>query len=443
MATLSSIITPSNITTATNTQTLTNKTLTSPVLTTPALGTPASGTVTNLTGTASININGTVGATTPSTVAATTLSASGASTFTNSAPSAIGGLGFRNRVINGDMRISQQAAGASVTVNSTNNARPVDQFAGNGQSADGVFTMQQSTTVPAGFKNSIVATVTTADASISTTNRYFFATNIEGFNCSDLGFGTANANIVTLSFWVRSSVTGTFSGSLANSAFNRSYPFEYAISVANTFEKKTITIQGDTTGTWETGSAVGLRIYFDLGAGSDLRATAGAWTGSGRIGATSAVSLISTLSATLYITGVQLEVGNAATEFERRPFGEELALCQRYYATSIETGATISNFTTINASGVGGICGFSTAANGDLFVPVKFPVTMRANPTFTVYSGANRTAGSVRDMTTGTDITGFSNGGATSNNQGISYITGSTLTANRAYGFHYVASAEY
>jgi hypothetical protein len=420
MATLSSIITPSNITTATNTQTLTNKTLTGAVM------------------------DGTLGATTPSTVAATTLSASGASTFPNSAPSVIGGLGFRNRVINGDMRIDQRNEGASVSVSTGGQPYGVDRWNGQGTAAAGVFSLQRSTsTPPAGFTNFTRITTTTADASPAAGSVYNFRHQIEGNNLQDFQFGAATAKTVTISFWVRSSLTGTFSGAFANNAFNRGYPFTYAISVANTWEQKSIAIAGDTTGTWLTDNGIGLRVYFDLGSGSNFRGTAGAWAASGLIGATSAVRVISTVSATFDLTGVQLEVGNAATEFERRPFGQELALCQRYYATSIETGKIVTDFATINANGLGGIVGFSTAANGDLFVPIRFPVSMRSNPTLTVYSGANRTAGSVRDMTTGTDVTGFSNGGATSNNQGISYITGSTLTANRAYGFHYVASAEF
>jgi hypothetical protein len=371
------------------------------------------------------------------------LTVSGASTFTNSAPSVIGGLGFRNRIINGDMRIDQRNEGAAVTVNAFANFWLVDRFVSAGQSSAGVFTAQRSTsTPPAGFSHFLRFTTTTADAAPAAGAVYVAVQYIEGLNVQDLSFGSSDAKTVTLSFYVRSSLTGTFSGSLKNSAVNRVYPFEYTINAANTWERKTVVVAGDTTGTWLVDNGRGLVVGFDIGCGSTFRGTAGSWGTTNYQGTTGSVRLISTLSATFDITGVQLEVGNAATEFERRPFGQELALCQRYYATSIETGATISNFTTVNNNGVGGIVGFSTAANGDLFVPLRFPVSMRSNPTLTVYSGANRTAGSVRDMTTGTDVSGFSNGGATSNNQGISYLVGSTLTANRGYGFHYVASAE-
>jgi len=411
-----------------------------------ALGTPSSGTVTNLTGTASININGTVGATTPGTVAATTLSASGASTFTNSAPRAIGGLGFRNRIINGDMRIDQRNEGAAVTASA---AFPVDRFQGSIVSS-GAFSLQRSTSVvPAGFTHSVGVTVTTADATVAAGDLLNIETIIEGNNVPDLGFGTASAKTVTISFWVRGSVTGTYCVVVGNSSSsgtgvpNRSYVSEYTIDVANTWEYKTISVPGDTSGTWMTNNTRGIILRFGLSVGTTFQQAAGSWSTGNVSGSSNQTQLMTTLSATWYVTGIQLEVGNAATEFERRPFGQELALCQRYYATSIETGKIVTDFATLNASGVGGIVGFSTAANGDLFVPIRFPVSLRSNPTLTVYSGANRTAGSVRDMTTGTDVTGFSNGGSTSNNQGISYIAGNTLTANRGYGFHYVASAEY
>ena len=408
-----------------------------------ALGTPSSGTVTNLTGTASININGTVGATTASTGAFTTLSASGASTFTNSAPSVIGGLGFRNRIINGDMRIDQRNEGASVSVSTGGQPYGVDRWNGQGTAAAGVFSMQRSTsTPPAGFTNFTRITTTTADASPAAGSVYNFRHQIEGNNLQDFQFGAATAKTVTISFWVRSSLTGTFSGAFSNSAFNRAYPFTYAISVANTWEQKSIAIAGDTTGTWLTDSGIGLRVYFDLGSGSTYRGTGGAWAASGLIGATSAVRVISTLSATFDLTGVQLEIGNAATEFERRPFGQELTLCQRYYATSIETGKIVTDFATLNTGSVGGIMGYSSGAGGDMFQCMSFPVAMRANPTLTLYSGANRTAGSVRDMTTGTDVAGFPNGGATSSNKGMGYLAGNALTSGRMYGFHYVASAE-
>jgi hypothetical protein len=260
------------------------------------------------------------------------LDASGNTTFAGTA--AMGSSFLRNRIINGDMRIDQRNAGASVTVNAASNVYTIDRWLAGGQATDGVFTVQRSTVAPTGFSNSALITVTTADASIGATQAYYFRQPIEGFNTADLSFGAAGAQSITLSFWVRSSVTGTFGGAINNSAFNRSYPFSFTINVANTFEQKSVTISGDTTGTWLTDNGIGLAVTFSLGMGSTYKGTAGAWSGSLLLAPTGAVDLISTASATFYLTGVQLEVGTAATPFERRQFGQELALCQRYYETS-------------------------------------------------------------------------------------------------------------
>ncbi|CAB4140516.1 hypothetical protein UFOVP684_57 [uncultured Caudovirales phage] len=238
--------------------------------------------------------------------------------------------GFKNRLINSDMRIDQRNAGASVTVNTATDTYGVDRWLGAGVVTDGVFTMQQDSSAPTGFSNSLKITVTTADTSVTGAQSYQIQQKIEGFNTSDLGFGTASAATITLSFWVRSSLTGTFGGALVNSAFNRSYPFSYTISAANTWEQKSVTIAGDTSGTWiGSTNGIGLRVYFGLGA-ADRAGTAGAWAGAGYVTATGAVSVIGTLNATFYVTGVQLERGSAATSFDYRPYGTELQLCQRY-----------------------------------------------------------------------------------------------------------------
>ena len=236
---------------------------------------------------------------------------------------------LRNRIINGDMRIDQRNAGASVTCNN-NQAYAVDRFYGEDNS-DGVFTVQRVADAPTGFINSLKATITTADSSLAATQFAAICQQIEGYNFSDLGFGAAGAQTFTLSFWVKSSLTGAFGGSFRNSSDGRCYPFSYSISVANTWEYKTLTVIGDTTGTWVTDNGIGLKVWWSLGAGSTYSGTAGAWTSSLIITPTGAVSVIGTLNATFQITGVQLEVGTAATPFERRQYGQELALCQRYY----------------------------------------------------------------------------------------------------------------
>jgi hypothetical protein len=231
--------------------------------------------------------------------------------------------------------------------------------------------MQQSSVAPAGFTNSLLMTVTTADASLAATDLYDISQIIEGFNVADLGWGTASAVTVTLSFWVRSSVTGTFGGAFGNSAVTRSYPFTYTISAANTWEQKTITVAGDTSGTWLTNNGIGLRLYLGLGLGSTYSGTAGAWSGSFFISATGATNLMATNGATFYITGVQLERGTAATAFEQRLYGTELALCERY-------GQTVAFNIYI---GSGGGFYWSTAIN--------FQTSMRSAPTFGSLAGGS------------------------------------------------------
>jgi len=277
---------------------------------------------------------------------------------------------FKNRIINGAMVIDQRNAGAAVT----SSTYCPDRWRVE-QTTDGAFSAQQVSDAPTGFVNSLKWTVTTADASLAATQYATVRQGIEGFNTADLMWGTANAAIVTLSFWVKSSLTGTFGGVFGNAAFNRSYPFTYTISAANTWEQKTVTITGDTTGTWEKTNSAGIQLYFGLGAGSTYSGTAGAWTGSGLISATSAVNVMGTLNATWQVTGVQLEKGSTATSFDYRPYGTELALCQRYYWKLFPNDA--------NRLFGAGQC-FSTTAAG---VQIPFEVQMRTRPTALEQSG--------------------------------------------------------
>jgi hypothetical protein len=293
---------------------------------------------------------------------------------------------MKNRIINGDMRIDQRNAGAAVTANGS---FPVDRFKMNNTS-DGTFSAQQSSTVPSsgGFVNSVLITVTSADTSLTTTQRLALQQTIEGYNVADLGWGTASAKTVTLSFWVRSSLTGTFSGSLRNSAGDRSYPYTYTISSANTWEQKTITIAGDTSGTWLTTNGEGIILFFSLGVGPSLLGTANTWASAGYWGATGETPLIGTNGATFYITGVQLEAGSAATSFEWRPFTTELQLCQRYFQKSFNYAVVPSN---------GGASSFSTpygliaaySTNSYASGHTRWVVTMRDVPTMTYYGNSS------------------------------------------------------
>jgi hypothetical protein len=287
--------------------------------------------------------------------------------------------GFRNRIINGDMRIDQRNAGASVTQQGTTQYC-LDRWQLNGEATDGVFTAQQDATAPAEFNNSLKITVTTADASIGAAQRYQLNQSIEGFNAADLNWGTASAQTVTLSFWVRSSVTGTFGGSLRASGGTRTYPYSYTISAANTWEYKTITIAGDTTGTWLTNNGIGIAVFFSLGAGSNFLGTVNTWASADYRAPTGSVNLIATSGATFYVTGVQLEKGTVATPFERRPYGMELSLCQRYY--QLLQGFAASSYTST-----------------EVFGSFSFATEMRASSTVAVTAALSITYPGVDDYT--------------------------------------------
>ena len=237
-------------------------------------------------------------------------------------------FGFKNRIINGAMVIDQRNAGASVT-QTTSEGYSLDRFLGYGNITS-KFTMQQSSTAPAGFVNSVVITSSAATV-VGSSDQYYFAQKIEGYNTADLGWGTANAKTVTLSFWARASVIGTYSVFLLNDGSAYSYVANYTISVANTFEYKTITIVAPTVGTWLTTNGLGIYLGWDLGSGSTYNQTAGSWQAANKRATSGSTQLVATSGATLYLTGVQLEVGSTATSFDYRSYGTELALCQRYF----------------------------------------------------------------------------------------------------------------
>ena len=282
------------------------------------------------------------------------------------------GFGFKNRIINGAMVIDQRNAGGIVTPTSSATAYATDRWALN-VSQNSKLTAQQSSAF-VGFTNSLL--ITSSSAYPVASGDYFMVDqNIEGLNVGDLGWGTANAQTVTLSFKVKSSLTGTFGGVISNSANNRSYPFSYTISSANTETSISVTIAGDTSGTWLTTNGVGIRVRFSMGVGSTYQGTAGAWAGATYLTATGATSVVGTNTATWQVTGVQLEKGSTATSFDYRPYGTELALCQRYY----QRVKAVSSTTRLAQ-------GFSqNATQGEILIP--FPVTMRTAPTGLDQSG--------------------------------------------------------
>ena len=273
---------------------------------------------------------------------------------------------LRNRIINGDMRIDQRNGGAAVTP--IDGQYVVDRFKYNLSQASRI-TAQQSSVAPSGFSHSHLSTVTTAVA-VTGSDYFMFSQRIEGFNFADLAWGTASAKTITISFWVRSSLTGTFGGSLTNAAESRSYPFTYVINSANTWEQKTVSVAGDTTGTWVgSTNGIGLVLWIGLGVGPTISGTAGAWAGATFYSATGATTVIGTSGATFYITGVQLEEGTVATPFERRPIGLELALCQRYCFVPLS----------LPLFSLAWVTGAAVVQGGAISLPVR----MRVAPTIT------------------------------------------------------------
>jgi hypothetical protein len=260
-----------------------------------------------------------------------------------------GALSNRNLIINGAMQISQRTTSdASIS----DNEFVCDRFSLRTSNA-GWYGAEQSTDAPTGFSHSIKFESTGANSPAA--GAYiFFTQKIEGFNSAHLEFGTSNAKTITISFHIKSSLTGTFGGSIRNSAQNRSYPFSFTISSANTWEYKTVTIAGDTTGTWVgSTNGIGLDVIFNLGSGTNNQGTAGAWAAAGYLKPTGAVNLVETSGATLFFTGLQLEVGTEATPFEHRSFADELARCQRYYEViATGDGKEISGGTYYNNSTV-------------------------------------------------------------------------------------------
>ena len=306
---------------------------------------------------------------------------------------------FKNRIINGDMRIDQRNAGASVT---PSNNYTLDRWQG-GNSQASKYTVQQnagSVTPPVGFTNYLG--VTSSSAYSITSSDYFFLTQIvEGLNCTDLGFGTADAKTVTLSFWVRSSLTGTFGGSILNYSVNRSYTFNYTISSANTWTQISVTIPGDTTGTWLTTNSGGIVVRFGLGTGSTYTQAAGSWGTVNAVQPPSTVSVVGTNGATFYITGVQLEVGSSATGFEYVDYTTQLAMCQRYYqksySYSITPGTTVLNENAVQMD-------WGSQTSGIASVVFALPVVMRTDPTATAYD-LNGTSGKIASLDGGANVT--------------------------------------
>ena len=338
----------------------------------------------------------------------------------NIAQSGSNNVTFRNRIINGATQINQRGSTVT-TLNDATSFFPVDRFTGASLS-DGSITGEQSTDAPTGFTNSIKYTVTSADSSLSASQYARLYYQIEGLNVSDLAWGSASAATVTLSFWTKSSVTGTFGGTIQNSSRDRSYAFAYTINSANTWEQKSITIAGDQSGTWLKDNGVGLRVCFGLAAGSSYQqSTTNTWQATGvQFAPSTSLNLLATNGATWYITGLQLEAGTTASPFEYRQYGTELQLCQRYYyrIQASQSGNRIA--VTI---------GLVNSTTTCIYCSGGFPATMRSSPTST-QSGLN-----ILDGSTTNSITSISNTTSMPNGFSINFTTGTATLTSGKTGF--------
>ena len=324
----------------------------------------------DLTLEANLNVDGTV-------YANATLARDGGSDATiNGVTPTSDNLMGRNRIINGDMRIDQRNAGASTNNAGGSTTYALDRWAYYGTSAS-KFSIQQSTAAPAGFANSLLIT-SLAATTTGSGDEYWLIQPIEGFNTADLNWGTANAKTIVVSFWVRSSLTGSFGGSIINGAYNYSFPFAYTIDAANTWEYKTVLITAPTSGTWVGATnGAGLRCVFSLSAGTTYgQGTVNTWqSGTYKVSPAGVTNILETNGATWQMTGVQLEAGSVATSFERRSYGQELALCQRYFETSV---ATQYQF----------ISGTYNPPTLESYHTWYFKVEKRAAPTFSFLTGS-------------------------------------------------------
>ena len=326
---------------------------------------------------------------------------------------------FRNKIINGDMRIDQRNAGGSVVIATGGFVIDRWKYEANQASKFTAGRNYGSVTPPVGFENYLGYKTTTAHT-ISSSDYFLPEYFVEGFDVADLEWGTANAKTITLSFWVYSSITGNHGAVISDGGATRIYPFLYAVNSANTWEYKTITIPGETNGTgWTTDNTTGLQIRFSLGSGSDNRRTPNIWSTNGGLGATGQVQLVETLNATWYITGVQLEKGTVATPFEHRPYGTELALCKRYAVMLGDSGSSYSYY------------GFGAAySTTNVSVTIPLSVSMRAIPTvsFPGFGIFSFYLGTTIHYSDSTNMTG-GNPEATTD-AGAFYFVGTNLTVN-------------
>ncbi len=332
------------------------------------------------------------------------------------------GLGFvngkRNLIINGAMQVAQRGTSFS---SAANNTYVVDRFRVKRNGMDElVYDLSQSSTSPDGFGNSIKLDVTTAETSSADGEYLKIDTTIEAQNVQQLKYGTSSAEQITMSFWVRSSLTGTFAGSVINSARNKSRVFEYTINTANTWEHKTVSFVGDTTGTWLTTSGKGVSLRFSFGAAGTWLQDAGSWSTGNVTASSGSVNLVATNNATLYLTGVQLEVGDTATPFEHRSYGDELAKCQRYYQSFV------------NPMLVGDV---PDNSNRIYNVGMIFQPQMRSTPTFALFNTGTLSGQFVSDGQSTASISSILSTGGTKYGMELNFNISTDLVNYRSANF--------
>jgi hypothetical protein len=351
-------------------------------------------------------------------------------------------FGLRNRIINGAMVIAQRGTSSA---DPASNQYVIDRWV-TGLNVTGKISIAQSSEAPAGFTNSFLVTSSSA-YTVQPSDIIYLQQRIEGFNTADLSFGTASAKSLAMSFWVRSSLTGTFTGFLQNADETRVYAFTYTIAAANTWQQVIISIPGDTSGTWIGASNnIGMRVSFSLCAGSSYLTTANSWNSATAFGVTGQTNLVATNGATFYVTGVQLEVGSTATSFDYRPYTTELQLCQRYYAQSVQNVAANALY---NQSYGVYLVGWNYNGGSWVGGHTKLPVTMRTAPSCTIYTtnagGAQSATANRCNHYQGTWVAAPCLSIATLTNENSLAMEGSSgtgSTGSNLLQFNYIASAE-
>ena len=302
-----------------------------------------------------------------------------------------GALSNRNIIINGEFDIDQRGLASSTAFQAGAHfvADRWSYYINSEALATFSATHEISDEAPSGFTKSLKVTCTSG-GSIPATGEVVYRQKIEGYNIKRLGYGTPSAKSLTLSFWIKASVTGDYGVQLiyeADDSANRYYVSKYTVNSANTWEYKTITIPPNTAGALKyTTTGIGALIYWDWGEGSTYSGTADSgWTNTYYNGLSGGVKLMENTGATWQQTGVQLEVGDTATPFEHRSYGDELAKCQRYFCKSFPIGTTPANDTTADVEGRSSATAYSSVTARS--TKQMYPVRMRATPTVTLYNG--------------------------------------------------------